>query len=240
MESSILTTLHPPPLPPMTTKNTCVTFTLTLTLTLGLALPSHADLVLTNGGFDRVAGKWQAQHKQAPDNWIASIQGKDSSYGEVIFGYGTGFVVGIKDVPGAYVQQLIGIVGEQTEVQVDFCAGYRSHSTYTDDKTARKIILKVSLWDATDHVELASITKSYTYTNTPKALVSESETLSYTIGAAGTHDLALRFENISHAGLDKRHATALVDTVSVKALPKLSGEVLLGLGGISLILHPRK
>ena len=211
----------------------------TIALTLGLAAASQAAIVLANGDFS-AGSNWKSQDSQSPDSWTASIQGTDSSYGESITGYGSGRLVGLKDVTGAYVQQSIGLVGDTTGLQIDFLAGHRSHSTYTQAvEGVTAITVKVSLWDATLNTELASTTIDYLYTSAAAALVPESEILNY-VSANSGNDLALRFENVSNEGINFNHATLLVDSISITPVPEPSSAALLGLGGIALILRRRK
>ncbi|MCP5536902.1 MAG: PEP-CTERM sorting domain-containing protein [Akkermansiaceae bacterium] len=224
------------------------TTTCALALSLGLAVASNAALSLTNGDFSSDTSNWNSEFGTSPDGWFSSLASTNTNgnYGEAMTGgggsnnnftYGTGRVAALKQVSGNYYQQTIGLVGEQTGVQVDFLGGYRAHSSYST--AARNISIEVSLWDATLNVELASTTIDYAYLAAGNALAAESKVLTYT-SANGANDLALRFTNVSANPSGANPNTALIDGVSITAVPEPSSAALLGLGGLALILRRRK
>jgi len=124
---------------------------------------------------------------------------------------------------------------------VEFDYGYRSDATTNGD-----ITMRVALWNTTTNTMLDSA--DFTITDPGQGPEAWTQTdfqlnLSYDETAQTAGDvLQLRFINTTDlpSGSADWSATALIDNVSVTAVPEPSSAALLGLGGLALILRRRK
>jgi len=201
-----------------------------IVLLLGLASASHAGLVLANGDFETGAD-WNSAVGSNPSVWSDS----GVNYGESITGYGTGRVAALKDAANTWYQQTIGVVGEQTGVQIDYEGGVRYHSSYAAGP--RDIDLRVSLWDVTTDLELAFIDVNTVYSTSETSLHTRSHTLNYDGTGIEGNVLALRFTNSTGQTGNLHHSNVLLDDISVTAIPEPAtlGMVAVMGGGILFI-----
>lgn len=150
-------------------------------------------------------------------------------------GYTHGRALSMMGYANKWAQQtLAGVEASQfTQYTVDFLSGMRP---FGDDPW--DVDVRVSIWDITNDVELGGQTITFSYNGTPTALEEIPFTAKQAIINVDTSGLsneavALRFTHATATGSFTR--TALVDNVSMTAIPEPASLVLLGLGGLLML-----
>jgi len=204
-----------------------------------------ATITLANGNFQ--ANQWNSYtnfysaSNPAPDGWRSSItDGGPGNYGEPLSPL-PGIIAFLQDRGGNYYQQGLtasdqGAVDATTfsSYTVRFDYGYRRESATSGD-----INLLVQLWNTTDNALLATDTVTMQDPGVGlNSLTPGNVVLAYdnTLGSLTGNAIAIRFV---HAGNGSKgfNATAMLDNVSITAVPEPSSAVLLGLAGVPILLR---
>ncbi len=185
------------------------------------AVWGKADLI-TNGDFEE-GGDWKSQYGQSPSGWTSSSAAvyTESEYGEIIDNLDTRPACMMAGI-GNYYQQVLSNVnagsGSTYKVTCDY--GARSHSEYNPYvSVGHEYILRFSLWDTTDNVELVGVDQTFGYPggHNDNFLTPGEYILTYDNSGLYGHELALRITHNTQppSGAPKSVCTSMIDNVTV-------------------------
>jgi MYXO-CTERM domain-containing protein len=221
------------------------TYRLPILAALGICSTAHsATITLLNGNFATGSGTTATSWVQTdgtggnspPSNyWVTSG----------VPGITTGAIY-LKSDGGNYIQQALtasdlGSVDATTftsyTVGLDY--GYRHDSVINGDHT-----LRISLWNVTDNVEITGTDLLVAAPGSPgtNSLTTGSFVLNYdnTAGTLTGDQIAIRFSSTSGdlAG-NSWQRTAILDNVTITAVPEPAAALLAGLGAFALLRRRR-
>lgn len=220
------------------------------TLLAGAALTlapiaSAAVVTIVNGDFE--ANPWNSFASTVPDGWTSSVAGGAGDYGQGAPATPnlSSIAAHFQSVGGNYLQQ--DLSANNPGLTASSHPGYvvtLDHSYRNDAATNGEIAFAIALWDLTNDVEIVS--RSFVIAN-PGVLAGEGSnqftteefTLGYDPSAYTNESIALRLIHASESLGSPWQRTAMIDNVSVTAIPEPSASLVAALGLLGLLRRRR-